>query len=40
MFHQIKSAIRNSRETLLQDSIGALAIFVLMLVALHLPGFA
>jgi hypothetical protein len=40
MFTQIKNTIRNSRSTLVQDAAGAGALVVMMLVALHLPGFA
>lgn len=39
MIAQIKSAVRNSRSTLLQDAIGAASLVVMMLVALHIPGF-
>lgn len=35
---QIKTVIRNSRATFFQDAIGAGALVVMMLVALHVPG--
>ena len=40
MMHQIKSVMRNSRQTLIQDALGGLALVVMMVVALHVPGFA
>ncbi|SFM14435.1 hypothetical protein [Shimia aestuarii] len=40
MMHQIKSVMRNSRQTLFQDALGGLALVVMMVVALHVPGFA
>ena len=40
MMHQIKSVMRNSRHTLIQDALGGLALVVMMVVALHVPGFA
>ncbi|SHJ25663.1 hypothetical protein SAMN05444000_106149 [Shimia gijangensis] len=40
MMTQIKNVIRNSRSTLIQDSFGAVALIVMMLVALHVPGIA
>ncbi|MGR3838902.1 MAG: hypothetical protein ACU0A2_11185 [Cognatishimia sp.] len=39
MLRQIKSAIHNSQSTLLQDAVGAASLVVMMLVALHVPGF-
>ncbi len=38
MMIQIRTVIRNSRATLVQDAIGAAALVVMMLVALHVPG--
>ncbi|WP_299350437.1 hypothetical protein [uncultured Shimia sp.] len=40
MMTQIKTVIRNSRATLIQDSVGVLVLVVMMLVALHVPGIA
>jgi hypothetical protein len=40
MMTQIKTVIRNSRTTLIQDAIGGVALIVMMLVALHVPGIA
>lgn len=40
MMSQIKSVIRNSQSTLLQDAIGVGALAVMMIVALHIPGIA
>ncbi|MGX9350263.1 hypothetical protein ACS3QZ_03590 [Shimia sp. W99] len=40
MMQQIKSVMRNSRQTLIQDALGGLALVVMMVVALHVPGFA
>lgn len=38
MLSQIKTALNASRDTLLQDAIGAASIVVMLLVALHIPG--
>ncbi len=38
MMTQIKTVIRNSRTTLVQDAFGAGALVVMMLIALHVPG--
>lgn len=38
MFRQIKAAMDQSRDTLLQDAIGAASLVVMLVVALHLPG--
>ncbi len=40
MMDQIKTVIRNSHATLLQDAVGAAALVAMMLVALHFPGFS
>ena len=40
MMSQIKTVIRNSQATLMQDAIGAGALVVMMIVALHIPGLA
>lgn len=40
MMTQIKTVIRNSRSTLIQDAFGVVALVVMMLVALHVPGIA
>jgi hypothetical protein len=39
MMHQIKTVLRNSRLTLIQDMLGAALLVVMMVVALHAPGF-
>ncbi|PSL17386.1 hypothetical protein [Shimia abyssi] len=39
MMHQVKSVIRNSRATLVQDALGGVALVALMIVVLHVPGF-
>ncbi len=39
MMQQIKTVVRNSGDTLAQDAIGGVIVAVLMLVALHVPGF-
>lgn len=38
MYHEIKTALRRSRDTLVEDAAGAAALVVMLLVALHLPG--
>ncbi len=38
MMSQIKTALRRTQDTLLQDAIGAGALVVMLVVALHLPG--
>ena len=40
MMIQIRTVIRNSRATLVQDALGGVALVVMMLVALHVPGVA
>jgi len=40
MMTQIKTAIRRSNDTLLQDAIGAAALIVMLVVGLHLPSLA
>ncbi len=39
MIRQIKTVFRRTQQTLLQDAIGAGALVVMLMVALHLPGF-
>lgn len=39
MLTQIKSAVIRSRDTLLSDAIGAVALMVILVVGLHLPQF-
>ncbi len=39
MLTQIKSAAIRSRDTLLSDAIGAVALMVILVVGLHLPQF-
>ncbi|MEY8827580.1 hypothetical protein AB9K34_04050 [Sedimentitalea sp. XS_ASV28] len=38
MMNQIRTALRRTQDTLLQDAIGAGALVVMLVVALHLPG--
>lgn len=38
MMSQIKTVFHRAQDTLLQDAIGAGALVVMLLVALHLPG--
>lgn len=38
MIVQIKTTIQNTHATLLQDAIGAAALMVMLVAALHLPG--
>jgi hypothetical protein len=40
MIDQIKTAIVNSRATLLSDAIGVMALTVILVVGLHLPNFS
>jgi hypothetical protein len=39
MITQFKETLHRSRDTLLQDAVGAGALVVMLLVGLHLPGF-
>lgn len=39
MLKDISNVIRRSQATLLQDAIGAGALMVMLMVALHIPGF-
>ncbi len=39
MMQQIKSVVRNSGDTLLQDAAGGLALVIMLVLALHVPGF-
>lgn len=39
MMQQIKSVVRNSGDTLVQDTLGGVVLVVLMVVALHVPGY-
>ncbi|MGR3637266.1 MAG: hypothetical protein ACU0BK_15270 [Shimia sp.] len=39
MMQQIRSVVRNSGDTLVQDALGGVVLVVLMVVALHVPGF-
>lgn len=39
MMRQIKSVMRNSRDTLIADAVGGIALVVMMVMALHVPGF-
>ncbi|MFW8634570.1 hypothetical protein [Cribrihabitans pelagius] len=38
MMTQIKTALQNAEATLLEDAIGAAALMVMLVAALHLPG--
>lgn len=40
MLEQIKTTIQRSRDTLLSDAIGAMALIVILIVGLHLPNFS
>lgn len=40
MLEQIKTTIQRSRDTLLSDAIGAMALMVILIVGLHLPNFS
>ncbi|WP_280178363.1 hypothetical protein [Pukyongiella litopenaei] len=40
MMTQIRTALRRSQDTLLQDAAGAAALVVMLVVGLHLPGLA
>lgn len=39
MMIQLKATLQNAQSTLLQDAIGAASLTVMLVVALHLPGF-
>ncbi|MGC3937107.1 hypothetical protein ACOTTU_04820 [Roseobacter sp. EG26] len=39
LFLQIKAIASRSQQTLLQDVAGAMALFVMLVVGLHLPSF-
>ncbi|CUH53099.1 MULTISPECIES: hypothetical protein [Shimia] len=39
MMQQIKQVVRNSGDTLWQDAVGGIALFVMLILALHVPGF-
>ncbi|TCL09279.1 hypothetical protein BXY66_1324 [Shimia isoporae] len=39
MMQQIKSVVRNSGDTLVQDALGGVVLVVLMVLALHVPGY-
>lgn len=39
MLKDIRTVMRRSQSTLLQDAIGASALVVMLMVALHIPGF-
>lgn len=38
MIEQIRNTIQQSPTTLLQDAVGAAALIVMLIVALHMPG--
>lgn len=40
MFSDLKTALFRSHQTLVQDTIGLVALVVMLIVALHLPGLA
>lgn len=40
MIDQIRTVIERSRNTLLSDAIGAMALMVILVVGLHLPNFS
>jgi hypothetical protein len=39
MMTQLKTTLHNAQSTLLQDALGAASLAVMLVVALHLPGF-
>ncbi|WP_269751604.1 MULTISPECIES: hypothetical protein [Pseudophaeobacter] len=39
MMTQLKTTLNNTQSTLLQDALGAASLVVMLVVALHLPGF-
>ncbi|WP_280637736.1 hypothetical protein [Shimia sp. R9_3] len=39
MMQQIKSVVRSSGDTLLQDAVGGVALVIMLVLALHVPGF-
>ncbi len=39
MIIQLKTTLQNTQSTLLQDALGAASLIVMLVVALHLPGF-
>lgn len=39
MYSQIKAIVLRSQETLVADVAGAMALMIILLVGLHLPGF-
>ncbi|MEN8893455.1 hypothetical protein [Planktotalea arctica] len=40
MMDQIKTVIARADRTLVQDAIGAVSLMTILMVALHIPGFA
>jgi len=38
MFAEIRSVLLRSRDTLIEDAAGAVALMVMLVVGLHLPG--
>lgn len=38
MIAQLKTSFRNAQSTLVQDAVGAAALMVMLVAALHLPG--
>ena len=40
MLTQIKAILHRSQDTIWQDAIGAVALMVMLVAGLHLPGFA
>jgi hypothetical protein len=39
MIIQLKTTLHNAQSTLLQDALGAASLMIMLIVALHLPGF-
>lgn len=39
MIMQLKTTLQNAQSTLLQDALGAASLMIMLVVALHLPGF-
>ncbi|WP_267899581.1 hypothetical protein [Gemmobacter lutimaris] len=40
MLKEVKAIITRSRATMLEDAVGAISLFVLLIVGLNLPGLA
>ena len=38
MFHEIKTVLTRSSDTLIEDSVGVISLFLLLIAGLYLPG--